>query len=211
MDDGHKGNKKLLPVIKKYKIPVVVYCTAGITNTNRKFWFKLSNITRKQCNELKKIPDDQRRTWLKKVLSHEDKKQYKEPQALSNNDLKEFIKSECTIGSHTMYHPQLNMCSDEECKSEICKSKEHLEKITGRSVTHFAFPGGGKDNRCVKWLNKAGYKTSRTIDPGWVTPYSNPYLLKNFGIYDYANINKAMIQASGLWDLLKILGKLLKR
>lgn len=208
IDDGHKGNRKLLPIIKKYKIPVVIYCTAGITNTNRKFWFKLSTLTREQINTLKEIPDAQRRIWLKNIVSHEDKKQYKEPQALNKAEIKEFINYKCTIGSHTLFHPMLNRCSDQECKFEICSSKKHLEKITGHPVSHFAYPGGGKDSRCVNWVKHAGYKTARTIDPGWVTTFSDPFSLANFGIYDYARINKAMIQASGLWDWLKNFGKL---
>ena len=42
-DDGHIMNYEMLPVIKKYNIPVTIFLCASIINSNRHFWFKYKN------------------------------------------------------------------------------------------------------------------------------------------------------------------------
>ena len=54
-----------------------------------------------------------------------------------------------------------------------------------------------------KWCQDAGYVTARTIDPGWVSPGADLLALPNFGISDNAGLSKAMVQSSGLWDVIK--------
>jgi hypothetical protein len=43
-DDGIIRNNELLPVIKKYSIPVSMFLCAGIIGTNRNFWFKFMSV-----------------------------------------------------------------------------------------------------------------------------------------------------------------------
>ena len=40
IDDGHKGNIDLLPVIKRYQVMPTSYVCTHIINTNRHFWWK---------------------------------------------------------------------------------------------------------------------------------------------------------------------------
>ena len=47
-----------------------------------------------------------------------------------------------TIGAHTLSHPILSLCSDEEARHEIQQSKNDLEQALGRQVWAFAYPFG---------------------------------------------------------------------
>jgi len=203
LDDGHKGNARLFGIIKKYKVPAVLYVTAGVVNSNRHFWFKLTNLNKLQIDNLKNIPDDERREWLKGNLGHEDDREYKTSHALSLDELRQAISIGGTIASHTLFHPELDKCSDEVGLKECSESRSCLEALVGKPVQHFAYPSGGKDERTKKWLIQAGYRTARTIHSGWITVESNPLKLPNFGISDNAGINKAIVQTSGLWDMIK--------
>lgn len=53
-DDGHIQNYSLLPVIKKYNVPVTIFLTTGIIGTKKRFWFlirELDSETKKYCKE----------------------------------------------------------------------------------------------------------------------------------------------------------------
>ena len=39
-DDGHASNYTLLPLIKKYQIPITIFLCSDIVGTRRHFWFK---------------------------------------------------------------------------------------------------------------------------------------------------------------------------
>lgn len=85
-----------------------------------------------------------------------------------------------TIGAHTVDHAQLPNLSAGEQKDTISTSKEALEALTGRPVTHFAYPFGGSDSfndYTVDAVRSSGFKTACTTLPGNVKSDSDPYLL----------------------------------
>jgi len=202
-DDSYKGNAKLFRIIQKYRVPVVIYAVAGIVNTNRHFWFNAVPSIHTELPKLLKVSDKQRRRRLNVHFSHYDNKEYKTRQALSLHEIREFLTINGTVGSHTIFHPILNKCSDRVGFKECINSKKIIEALTGKPVLHFAYPGGSKDERTFKWLKFAGYRTARTIEPGWVTTATDPLALPNFPISDDAGINKAIVQTSGLWGIMK--------
>ena len=57
LDDGHKSNYRLLPLINELHIPVTIFLCSDITGTHRHFWFINMNI---DVDKLKEIPDNDR-------------------------------------------------------------------------------------------------------------------------------------------------------
>jgi peptidoglycan/xylan/chitin deacetylase (PgdA/CDA1 family) len=47
-----------------------------------------------------------------------------------------------SIGAHTLTHPVLSLCSEEEARREIQDSKIAIENALGRPVWAFAYPFG---------------------------------------------------------------------
>ncbi len=70
------------------------------------------------------------------------------------------------IGSHSMTHPLLPQCSDEEIEREIAGSKRAIEARLGMNVDSFCYPNGDCDNRALRAVEHAGYACAVTTTWG---------------------------------------------
>lgn len=85
-----------------------------------------------------------------------------------------------TIGAHTVDHVRLRGLPPQEQKQSISSSKEELERLSGRAITHFAYPYGGPesfDDHSVDAVRSAGFETACTTVPGNAKPTSDPHRL----------------------------------
>lgn len=202
-DDGYANNARLISIIQRYRIPAVIYVVAGVVGTHRHFWFSKLPRYGKEKKILKSIPDSERRARMRFKYSHWDEKEYDEPMALSVKQLNAFVDSGCTIGSHSLFHPLLDLC-DEQIGFQECRlSRERLEALIGKPVVHFALPNGNFNEKVLDWVRRAGYRSCRTTLRGWVTQTTSPFSLPDFGVADTADTKKAEIQVCGLWNILK--------
>jgi peptidoglycan/xylan/chitin deacetylase (PgdA/CDA1 family) len=203
LDDGRVGNARLFDAIEKYRVPVVLYAVAGIVNTNRGFWFDQLFHNYELTEQMKCLPDKERRALLAQKYGFTDDRDGESPAALSLEQLRKFIEIGGTVCSHTVFHPILSKCDEEVGQYECAESRKMLETMLNRPVVHFALPNGSSDERTRNWLVNAGYMTSRSVESHWVTPNSDPLNLPNFGVSDDAGVHKAMVQACGVWSLLR--------
>ena len=67
------------------------------------------------------------------------------------------------IGAHTMTHPRLTKISDDSAYHEILDSKQYLERLTGRDIVSFCYPGGRYRKRHLAMVRRAGLKYARTV------------------------------------------------
>jgi peptidoglycan/xylan/chitin deacetylase (PgdA/CDA1 family) len=210
LDDGHVGNAMLYETIRLYRIPAVIYAVAGVVDTCCRFWFRVLPADRHDRDFIMNQPDAERRSILQRDYDHLDDREYETAEALSAAQLREFIILGGTVGSHTIFHPLLSRCDDEMGRKECRQSRVILEEMLDTPVRHFALPRGDADNRTRAWVLDAGYSTCRTTKPGWVTRISDRFALPDFGVSDAASINKALVQACGLWDGIKIFVRALR-
>jgi len=68
-----------------------------------------------------------------------------------------------SIGSHTMRHPNLTTCTDEQLEEEIVESRKIIEGKIGRECRLFCYPGGKYNNRVKHFVSKAGYICATAI------------------------------------------------
>ena len=76
-----------------------------------------------------------------------------------------------TIGAHTVSHTPLATLSSAEQLREIVESKTQLEELTGRDITVFSYPFGGKSDyslETVRLCRKAGFVRAGSNFPGQV-------------------------------------------
>ncbi len=206
-DDGHAGNALLFPILQLYRIPAVIYAVAGVVGTNRHFWFDLLPHCSDVSNLLKTASDEERRNIVKRVYGHWDEKEYDAPVSLSRAQLSKFIRSASTVGSHTIFHPLLDKCDEDTGLQECIASREMLEAMTGLPVLHFALPNGNGDERVMDWVRRAGYRSCRTISPGWVTKRTDPFSLPNYGVADNATVASLPLRLTGIYCFLRRLTK----
>ena len=200
-DDGLIENYEMLPVIKKYNIPVTIFLCSSIINTNRHFWYKHNNSSL-SLEELKKMSNQNKLSTMSEGGFIQDK-EYFEPHALSKNQIIEMSKH-VNMQSHTKFHPCLPMCEDEEAKEEIFESKKMLENEYGFNINAIAYPNGDYSERDVELTKAAGYKCAITVEGGFNTLESDLFRLKRFSVNDTKDINELIVKSSGLWAFIKL-------
>jgi peptidoglycan/xylan/chitin deacetylase (PgdA/CDA1 family) len=199
-DDGFIRNYELMPLIQKYKIPIIIFICAGLVNTNRQLWFnfkaqKLLGVSFKNIRNVERI----------KILEQAGFNQTNEsetPEVLSKNHIDE-MRSYVNFQSHTVFHPFLTMCEEQEAKTEITKSKEILEKEYNLTINTIAYPHGDYSQREIALIREAGYKCGVTVDYGFNTIHSDLLRLKRLPVNDTEDLNELVVKASGAWGFLK--------
>jgi len=85
------------------------------------------------------------------------------------------------IGAHTHTHPIMCKLTPEQLRTEIAKSREMLEAITGNTVVGFAYPNGraGVDyaERERNLVANSGFRYAMSTDWGHISARSDPYAL----------------------------------
>lgn len=198
-DDGHVKNYDLLPIIKKYKIPITIFICSEIINTKRSFWFKYSKLNT-SSEKYKKITNTERLEELKKI-GFEQSKEYEEVQALNKKQIKEMSKY-VDFQSHTMFHPCLHKCEKIEMYDEITLSKRKLEEEYEFRISSIAYPNGDYSDKVLDITQRAGYTSGLTVDFGFNKLNSNLFTLKRISTNDTTDINEFIVRVSGLWGFL---------
>lgn len=179
-----------LPVFEKYNCPFTIYVTTDFPENKAFLWwyilddilmnnesllladgsvYSTSNIAEKNNvfhlihGRLSKIApsklEETFKYWFKnyefsaKSKVNELSLNYDQLIVLSNHNL-------CTIGSHTVSHPNLSLLSKNEQENEMRKSKEVLEQLLRKEISHFAYPFGAHNTDSIIAAENAGYKTA---------------------------------------------------
>lgn len=198
IDDGLKGNFKILDICRKYSLVPTIYLCSHIVNTNRFFWW----TEYEDFQELKKLPDDEKLNLLKREVDYEPDKEYPNRQALNVSEIVEMLPY-FNFGAHTKFHPVLTKCTDAKCMDEIEGSKFFLEELLNIPVEHFSFPNGSYSKREIEIAKKSKFKSARTIDYGWSDINSDPFRLKGAVIDDNASIDILCAQSMFLFSFFK--------
>ncbi|MFC1757266.1 polysaccharide deacetylase family protein [Planctomycetota bacterium] len=200
-DDGHVGNRDILPILRSYKVPVTIFLCAGIVNTNRHYWFQCQGKNF-DSSDLKRIANQERLEKLA-AIGFDQEKEYAERQALSRDEI--LAMSDVDFQAHTVFHPCLPQCTDEESQREIADSKRILETEFSLPINAFAFPNGDYGDREIEYLREAGFDAAVTVKPGFNTLQSDPLQLGRFCTNDASNMDELIVKASGLWGWLRLL------
>lgn len=200
LDDGYKENKELQEVLSYFQLSATIFLTAGIINSNFGFWFK-SQIQKEEKERLKKIPNKERiRFLLENNLFKQDEELVDRTSLNLDeiNSMKNF-----SFGSHSMYHPCLGMCTDDESKDEIYNSKKLLEKLLEKPIDTLAFPDGSFGNREVEFAKTSGYKAVLTSEKGFNEFDFSSFSLKRFSVNDSCSIHELYLRTTGIWFILR--------
>lgn len=203
-DDGHKENFHLIDICKKYKVHPTIYVCTKIVNSNRGYWFNY--VIDNNKDYLKKLPDKERKKFLKKNYSFFEKKIINERQSLNKFEMKK-MKSIFDFQSHSQYHAILTTCEKKQCYNDIINSRTDLKKILKSEFNHFSYPNGDYSSREINLLEKAKYLSGRTCDVGWNDLNTNLFKLKICLISDDASLNMLKAQISGITGYLRYLTK----
>lgn len=206
IDDGHAGNYRLLDTLRHHKVSPTIYVCSHIIGTNRHFWWTEKGISGRRLMDLKALPNQERLKQLNQETGFTQDKEYADREALSLLEIKQ-LGEFADFQSHTRYHALLNACTDEESRIEISDSRKKIEHVLGKTCEHLSYPEGNYSAREKEYAKKAGYRSARTTDFGWIDQTSDPYGLRITGVDDKASINILNAQLTGILPYYRNLNK----
>lgn len=86
------------------------------------------------------------------------------------------------IGSHGLTHEILPQLDDRALESEVAESRRLIERRLDVPVRAFCYPNGDVDDRVVRAVQLAGYRSAVSVEPGVNEPACDPYRLKRWFI-----------------------------
>ncbi len=199
IDDGHRGNLDLGALLQRHGVRPMIYLCSQVVGTERPYWWKTPAARTLGAEALKRLPDEERRRRLAEAGNDPDAphSDSPEPQAMSWDEARAFA-AVADYGGHTRHHPILTRCCDVRAADEIGTCRDEVEAEIGLPCRHFAYPNGDYGPRERALLLRYGYRTGRTVEPGWNGPDADPYQLKAFPISDDAPVSWLAVQLTGL-------------
>jgi peptidoglycan/xylan/chitin deacetylase (PgdA/CDA1 family) len=203
LDDGHRSNVDLKPILNELRIPVTIFVCSGIVSTHRHYWW-FHTRSASESAACKRMPDVERLTFLSS-RGYQPDRDYPDRQALSRSEI-DALKPWVDFQSHTITHPILPGCSNEKAEHEIQDCKAELERHYGFNIHALAFPNGDYTEREINLARKAGYSCALTLDCGFNDAHTDLFRLRRIPLPDEASISELLVKASGLWGLFKLRG-----
>ncbi len=196
-DDGWRDNfTTALPVLKKYRIPAVIFVVTSLIDTKGTFWVervgKAWKDRNKRCEllaattkaaergtsqaryeevveNLKHLPSVRRDEILAAVLGNSGAEgpSSEDDRVLSWKEAEALQKEGIEIEAHSATHPLLVYENDEVVSRELCQCRQILEQKLGKRVRAFAYPNGTWDERVRRMVQEAGYECAFVTRRGW--------------------------------------------
>lgn len=193
-DDAHRRNAELTDVLTRYGVVPTIYACSQIIATDRHFWF----LEADDPEPLKPLTHTDRLAHLESATAFAPARAYpQDPHALSREQL-DRLRACADFASHTRFHPVLTTCDDDECATEIIRSKAELEALLGEPCRHFSYPNGDYGPREIAFARQAGYASARSVDIGWNDERTDLFRLRILGTGDTASVNRLSADLTGI-------------
>lgn len=197
VDDGHKSNYELKPVLEEMALPVTIFLCSGVVGTQRHFWWQ-NGFQPGEVEACKAMNNTGRLSFLQ-TRGYHPEQECAERQALSDEEIQD-LRDAVDFQAHTITHPILPACSDSTADQEIRGCKAELEKRYGFHIYAMAFPNGDYSERELNLVKTAGYTCALTLDRGFNGPETDLFRLRRIALPDDCSIHELVVKASGVWD-----------
>jgi peptidoglycan/xylan/chitin deacetylase (PgdA/CDA1 family) len=125
---------------------------------------------------------------------------------LSIAELTQLSEAGMSIGAHTLSHPVLSLCNEEEVRREIQQSKMDLERALGRTVWAFAYPFGNPSTmgeRERRLAREAGFACAFLNVERWDAAPSDAFALPRIHISQDTTLPEFAAHLSGIHTRLR--------
>lgn len=145
-----------------------------------------------------------RADWMDLVRSHRETQAFRSEKRwrlMNSAELKALAEAGMSIGAHTLSHPVLSLCSEEEARHEIQQSKNDLELALGRRVWAFAYPFGNSSTigeREVALAREAGFTCAFLNVEHWRAGPANSFALPRIHVTANTTLPEFAAHMSGL-------------
>jgi len=123
-----------------------------------------------------------------------------EVKTMSDRHLKEVAQDGLVeLGTHSRTHPHSSVFAQlglDQLREEIAGSKTDLERLTGKAVRAFCYPGGGHNERVERVVRNSGYQIAFAVWGPQVQGKEDVFRLGRVGV-DTSSTVPALIEALG--------------
>lgn len=173
-DDGdHSVHARALPLLATRGIPAVCFVIPGLVGTDTPFWWEEVEHLARHGGTTGRLPPARPEIiahLLKLLTEHERQLALAELRATSTSpaphrrqltvdEVRELEAGGVAIGNHTLTHPCLDRCDDDQVRTEVLRAHELLTDLLGHPPTSFAYPNGNTDDRAHRLLTQVGYRS----------------------------------------------------
>jgi glycosyltransferase involved in cell wall biosynthesis/peptidoglycan/xylan/chitin deacetylase (PgdA/CDA1 family) len=199
--------------LREQGFPSVAFVIAGHLNGHQPFWWaevkelvhaggRVAGFEWQSGDELvrrlKRVPEERRRAAIDQLRESASGKASPQPQLLAD-DLRGLEAGGVIIGNHTVTHPCLPRCQDEELRREIANAHAVLNDAVGRAPEVFAFPNGDWDYRAEPILEELGYRAGFLFDHALVKlPASHRFRISRVRVDSRTSMERLGLVLSGL-------------
>lgn len=217
-DDGYADNcTNALPLLQRHSLPATFFIATGFLDGGRMWNDTLIESIRSANDELVELDAygidalpirsiEEKRRAIKTIipaLKHLPGEERDEAVAavaaqckaplpddlmLTTAQLKALHAAGMSIGAHTVSHPILARCSEDEARREIDDSRAHLENVLDERVSLFAYPNGklGEDytGAHAKLVAELGFEAAVSTNPGASRHGDDIFQLRRFTPWD---------------------------
>jgi len=213
-DDGWRDNfTTAFPLLKRFRMPVVVFLTTGLIDSRETFWVErlrkawgdpdlqkkmrepFETLTPSQSPEsdlaemieiLKHRPSRERTKIISQLLPPAPP--ISAPagvdEMLTWEEVLVMSQQGTEFGAHTVTHPLLVYESDSELESEVRSSKQAIEDRLGTEVRAFAYPNGSWDERVRNRVEVAGFSCAFTTQRGWYSQGDDRFAIRRIMLHE---------------------------
>jgi len=151
-DDGKANNfTNLLPILEKYQAPAVFFVSTQHVLDPRDWLPYTRQCARTQWSDFQDISDELAWEYYNGMS----------PEQITHCGQHPLI----TLGAHTVSHPFLTACDDQQLCYELGESKRQLEIMSGQPIEALAYPGGDYDRRVAQAARDVGYRCAFVLTP----------------------------------------------
>ncbi len=219
-DDGDNSIfHNVLPILKKYKIPAILFIVTELIDTSQAFWWDEieyylgKEVGQKKVWEVKTWPNSKRKTYLDNLRKDSEKPRLEYKQ-LNISQLKEMQEEGIMIANHSHTHPIFDQCTAEELDIELKSSIDILNSL-GFSSKFFAYPNGNFSDLAESKLKEYGIEFAFLFNHKPNSNSINPIRISRLIVNDNTPIWKLKFILSGwhskLLPLIKATAKFINR
>lgn len=205
VDDGWKTNKtNIVELVHQQNIPITIFVTTEQVLAGNGYWWSYVKLANKagylnlNTEQVKLMENKSRVELLTKLKDRFCVGR----EAMTVDELQEVVKNgKVMIGSHTVSHPILPRCTDEEVYTELSHSKKQLEDLLKHEINGFAYPNGDFSEREINMVERAGYQLAFTTKPIYMTSENlkEKYRLPRFEVLKDVSFAENICRMSGVW------------
>lgn len=205
-DDAWSGNIYLLPILKKYNIPITLFVPIKAIEDGH-IW--LDTVRRQFANIDNELKNGISIKDLKKIPYEHGCSLYESAKKIDNSAREIMTKEQLiayskftSIASHTITHPILTNCSKKIVEFELNQSYKVLNEWNLSTNQSIAYPNGSYNEETIKILKKSQYKYAFTTEPKFIdlSLKDNNYAIPRICIPNNLGLYENLARMSMVWS-----------